>query len=66
MTTLTIQISDKDRDLFERLAKRLNVKILKVIEEKIQPNATTKKAISDARAGKAKKIDNLDSFFKAL
>ena len=66
MTTLTIQISDEDRDLFERLAKRLNVKILEVVEGKMQPNIATKKAISDARLRKTKKIDNLDLFFKGL
>lgn len=66
MTTLTIQISDKDRDLFERLAKRLNVKILEIVEEKLQPNAATKRAISDARLKKTKKIDDLDLFFKGL
>lgn len=66
MVTLTIQIPDKDRDLFERLAKRLNAKILEVVEEELQPNVATKKAISDARLGKTKKINNLDSFFKGL
>ncbi|MFP5082187.1 hypothetical protein [Pedobacter sp. JCM 36344] len=66
MTTLTIQISDKDRDLFERLAKRLNVKILEVLEEDLHPNLATKKAISDGRLRKTKKITNLDSFFKGL
>ena len=66
MTTLTIQISDKDRDLFERLAKRLNVKILEVVEEKLQPNVITRRAISEARLRKTKKIDNLDLFFKGL
>jgi len=33
MTTLTIQIPDKDRDLFEKLAERLNGKIIKAVEE---------------------------------
>lgn len=66
MTTLTIQISDKDRDLFEQLAKRLNVKIIEVVEDKLQPNMITKKAISEARLGKTKKINNLDLFFKSL
>ena len=66
MTTLTIQIPDNDRDLFEKLAKRLNVKIIKVVEEDTQPNAVTKRAISDARSGKTKKIENLDLFFKSL
>jgi hypothetical protein len=66
MTTLTIQIPDNDRDLFEKLAKRLNVKIIKVVEEDAQPNATTKRAIADARSGKTKKIENLDLFFKSI
>ena len=66
MTTLTIQIPDKDRDLFEMLAKRLNVKILEVVEEKLEPNTITKKAITAARLRKTKKIDNLDLFFKGL
>lgn len=66
MTILTIQISDKDRDLFERLTKRLNVKILEVVEEEPSPNIVTKKAVSSARAGKTKKIDNLDLFFKGI
>jgi hypothetical protein len=66
MTTLTIQIPDNDRDLFEKLAKRLNVKIIKVLEEDAQPNAVTKKAIADARSGKTKKIENLDLFFKSF
>ena len=66
MITLTIQIPDKDRDLFEKLAKRLNVKIIKVVEEDTQPNSATKRAIADARSGKTKKIENLDLFFKSL
>jgi len=66
MTTLTIQIPDNDRDLFEKLAKRLNVKIIKVVEEDTQPNAVTKRAIADARSGKTKKIEDLDLFFKSL
>ena len=66
MTTLTIQIPDQDRDLFEKLAKRLNVKIIKVVEEDAGPNSVTKRAIADARSGKIKKIENLDSFFKSI
>jgi transcription antitermination factor NusA-like protein len=66
MTTLTIQIPDKDRDLFEKLAERLNGKIIKTVEEDKQPNSVTKKAIADARSGKVKKIENLDVFFKSL
>ena len=66
MTTLTIQISDKDRDLFEKLAKRLDVKIIKVVEADAQPNSATKKAIADARSGKTKKIENIDLFFKSI
>jgi transcription antitermination factor NusA-like protein len=66
MTTLTIQISDKVRDLFEKLAKRLNVKIIKVVEEDEQPNSLTKRAIADARSGKIKKMENVDLFFKSL
>ena len=66
MTTLTIQIPDENRDLFEKLAKRLNVKIIKVVEEDPQPNAVTKRAIADARSGKTKNIENLDLFFKSL
>ncbi len=66
MTTLTIQIPDKDRDLFEKLAKRLNVKIIKVDEADAQPNSVTKRAIADARSGKTKKIENLDLFFKSI
>ena len=48
MTTLTIQISDNDRDLFEKLAKRLNIKIIKVVEEGLHPNSATKRVIADA------------------
>ncbi len=66
MTTLTIQISDKDRALFEQLAKRLKLKIVAVVEEQKQPNAITKRAISDANKGKTKKIENLDLFFKSI
>jgi len=66
MTTLTIQIPDKDRDLFEKLAERLNGKIIKTVEEDKQPNSVTKKAIADARLGKVKNIENLDVFFKNL
>ena len=66
MTTLTVQIPDKDRDLFEKLAKRLNVKIIKVVEEDAQPNTVTKRAIADARSGKTKNIEDLDLFFKSL
>jgi hypothetical protein len=66
MTTLTIQISDTDRDLFEKLAKRFNAKILEVVEEDVQPNLETIAAISDARLRKTKVIDDLDLFFKEL
>lgn len=66
MTTLTIQVSDKDKALFEQLAKRLNAKIIKVDDGDRVPNAITKKAIADARAGKTKKIADLDSFFSSL
>lgn len=66
MTTLTIQISDTDRDLFEKLAKRLNAKILKVVEEEKQPNLDTIQAISEARLRKTTKISDVDLFFKEL
>ena len=66
MTTLTIQIRDKDRDLFEQLAKRLNVKIIDVVEEEAPPNIVTKRAIADARSGKTQKIEDIDLFFKSL
>lgn len=66
MTTLTIQIPNKDRDLFEKLAERLNGKIIKAVEEDAQPNSITKRAIADARSGKTQKIENLDLFFKSL
>ena len=66
MTTSTIQIPNKDRDLFEKLAERLNGKIIKAVEEDAQPNSVTKRAIADARSGKTQKIENLDLFFKSL
>ena len=66
MTTLTIQISDKDRDLFEKILKRLDVKILEVVDDKLHPNSVSKKAISEARSGKTKKIGDLDIFFKRI
>jgi len=66
MTTLTIQIADKDKDLFEQLAKRLGVKIIKVVEEDAKPNSATKKAIADARSGKIKMIENLELYFESL
>ena len=66
MTTFTIQIRDKDRDLFEQLAKRSDVKIIEVVDDNTQPNNATKKAIADARAGKTKKMDDIDLFFKNL
>ncbi len=66
MTTLTIQIPDKDRDLLEQLAQRLNGKVIKVVEDHVEPNSATKKAIADARLGKTKKIADLDLFFKSL
>jgi hypothetical protein len=52
--------------LFEKLAERLNGKIIKAVEEDKQPNSITKRAIADARSGKTKKIENLDFFFKSL
>jgi hypothetical protein len=66
MTTLTIQIRDKDRDLFEKLAKRLDVKIIEVVEGDAVPNSVTKKAIADARSGKTQKIEFIDLFFRNL
>ena len=66
MATLTIEIPDKDRELFEQLAQRLNGKIIKVVENGVEPNNTTKRAIADARSGKTKKIEDIDLFFKNL
>jgi len=66
MTTLTIEIPDKDRELFEQLAQRLNGRIIKVVEGNAEPNSVTKKAIADARSGKTKKIEDIDLFFKNL
>ncbi len=66
MTTLTIQIHDGDRDLFEKLAKRLDVKIIEVVEGDAVPNSLTKKAIADARSGRIKKMEDIDLFFKIL
>ena len=66
MTTLTIQIPDSDRALFEQLAKRLKVKIIDVVEEEKQPNNVTKRAIIDAQLGKTRRIENLDLFFKSI
>lgn len=65
MTTLTIEIPDKDRDLFEQLAQRLNGKIIN-IESSAEPNSVTKAAIADARMRKTKKIEDLDIFFQSL
>jgi len=70
MATITIEIADKDRSLFEQLAKRLNAKIIK--SDSIgnvgakKPNAVTVKAIEDARNGKTKKITDIDEFFANL
>lgn len=66
MATLTIEIADKDRDLLEQLAQRLNGKVIKVVEDNAGPNSLTKKAIADARSGKTKKIADIDLFFKSL
>jgi len=55
MTTLTIQIPDKDRDLFEKLAERLNGKIIKAVEEHAQPNSVTKKGYRRCPIGKNQK-----------
>lgn len=66
MTTLTIEIPDKDRELFEQLAERLNGKVIKVVESDPGPNNFTKKAIADARSGKTKKIEDIDLFFESL
>lgn len=66
MTTLTIEIPDKDRDLLEQLAQRLNGRVIKVVEDHAEPNSLTKKAIADARSGKTKKIADLELFFKSL
>ncbi len=52
MATLTIQIADKDRSLFEQLAKRLNAKIIASDEKGVKkPNAVTAKTIKDAHKG---------------
>ncbi len=68
MATITIQIADKDTNLFEQLAKRLNAKIIKSDDHggDNTPNATTIKAIDDARKGKIKRIENIDKFFADL
>jgi hypothetical protein len=68
MATITIEIADKDRSLFEQLAKRLNAKIIKIdsnVSTK-KPNAVTMKAIEDACNGKTKKITDIDEFFAKL
>lgn len=68
MATITIEIADKDKSLFEQLAKRLNAKIIKSdsnVSTK-KPNAVTIKAIEDARNGKTKKISDIDEFFANL
>lgn len=68
MATITIQIADKDKNLFEQLAKRLDAKIIKSENDKNDRivNAITLKAIEDAREGKVHQIENLDDFFAAL
>lgn len=68
MTIATIEIPDKKTTLVKQLLKELGVtvKIEKVAVSKNKPNAETQKAIEAARAGKTKKIKNLDSFFKSL
>ena len=68
MATITIEIADKGKNLFEQLAKRLNAKIIKSdsnVSGK-KPNAITVKAIEDARNGKTKKITDIDEFFTNL
>lgn len=68
MATITIEIADKDKSLFEQLAKRLNAKIIKSdsnVSTK-KPNAVTIKAIEDARNGKTKEITDIDEFFANL
>jgi hypothetical protein len=68
MATITIQIADKDKNLFEQLAKRLNAKIIKSEPDLgvKTPNAVTMKAVDDARKGKTKKIDDIDEFLASL
>ena len=66
MTTLTIEIADRDQALFEQLVKRLNAKIIAIDPKVKKPNSKTLQAIDDASSGKTKDIKDLKAFFEAL
>jgi len=62
---MTYQIdipAEKTKDVLAIL-KALNVKVKEIGNDKgHNPNAETKKAIADAKAGKVKRIDDLNTF----
>ncbi len=61
MTYITIDTKTKQAQKFVELLETLPfAKILK------EPNATTKKAIEDARNGKTRKAKSLDNLFNDL
>ncbi len=65
MTTLTIQIPDKDAELVTQLLKKLNVKIVAPEKSPYNPKfvAEIKKGEQDLKAGKGVKVD-LDNLWK--
>ena len=65
MTTLTIQIPDKDAELVTQLLKKLNVKIVAAEKSPYDPKfvAEIKKGEQDLKAGKGVKVD-LDNLWK--
>ena len=63
MATLTIQIPDKEKDLFLQFLKKFNGKVVNK-----EPNELTKKTIEDVRNGKGleEPIKSVKSFMESL
>nr|WP_294900619.1 hypothetical protein [uncultured Pedobacter sp.] len=66
MTTLTIEIEEKEKEFLKKVLKRMNVKIL--AETNATPNKLTQKTINDAKLGKglSQPISNVKEFMKSI
>jgi hypothetical protein len=64
MTTLTIQIPDKDAEIVKKVLEKFKVKII----SSTTPNALTQKTIIEAQKGKGlgKPIENVKAFMDSL
>lgn len=63
MTTLTIELPDKETELFKQLLKKLNGKVVSI--DKI-PNRATIAAINELKDGKGIRFKNAAELFRSI